>query len=120
MKTQQVRKVGEVVKTAHQASEKLAMPAAPVALGAQVKLIAKTHEKVTGKKSWVTEYSTAITIILGIIWSFGKILDFHFPDRSWTVWVKIVDAYIPMVLVTCAILYRVYPYINMVFPHQKK
>ena len=119
MKSQQ-KKEEAISKTAHETSEKLATPLAPVALGAEIKAVADAHSNITGKKSWLSEHSMDVTIFLGFIWSIGRVLYFYYPDRIWTVWVKIVDTFVPILCMTFAIIYRLYPFINVFFPSKKK
>lgn len=120
MKSTEEKKEEAVTKTAHETSEKLAVPLAPVALGAEVKVVAEAHSKITGKKNWVAEHSTDLTIFLGFLWCIFRIVYFFYPDTSWTIWVKIIDTFLPAVIVLLAILYRLYPLIDMFFSRNKQ
>jgi hypothetical protein len=108
-----------ITKTAHKTSEKLAEPIAPIGLGAEVKVIADAHSKVTGKKSWVAKHSTDLTIFLGLLWCIFRVVDFFYPEVPWTNWTKIIDVFLPAVFMLLAMLYRLYPTVNMFFSRNK-
>lgn len=110
----------EALKTAHEASEKLAQPAAPIGLGAQISLIANAHSKISGKRNWLTTHSIDITIFIGLLWSMGKIINYYYPDGSWAIAIKMLDAFSPAAIVLLAIIYRLYPYINVFLNSREK
>lgn len=119
MQARKRKKEKTIAKTAHETSEKLAVPIAPTALGAEVKTIAEVHSKVTGKKNWATKHSTDLTVLIGLLWCIFRIIYFFYPDTSWTIWVKIIDFFLPAIFILLAILYRLYPAINMFFSGKK-
>jgi hypothetical protein len=107
------------IRTARQVSKKLAIPLAPLGLAEEAKTIAAAHSKTRGKDSWIVKYNTDVAIFLGFVWGVGKVLYFYCPDRPWTVWVKIIDTFLPIVALTLAVIYRLYPHINVFFLNKK-
>lgn len=103
------------IKTTHEVSGKLAETVGPWGLATGVKNVSEIHEKVTGKKNWFTKHSIDIAIFIGFVWGIGKVLYFYFPDSPWTAWVNVLDAFIPITATVLAIIYRLYPHINLFF-----
>ena len=120
MKAKQEKKEEAIIKKTHDASEKIATPVSPVGLTAGIKLAAKTHAEVTGEKNRLAKYSNEIAIFLGLIWSTGKIVRFYYPDCNWIAWVRVVDEFMPMAVTIFAIIYRLYPHINIFFSRKKQ
>ena len=102
-------------EVAHKVSEKVAEPVAPLALGAQIKSLAIAHSEVAGKKNWLIEHSTDISIFLGFVWCVFRVVHFYYPDRTWTVWVRFVDVFLPATVMFVAVIYRLYPLIDVFF-----
>lgn len=106
--------------TARETSEMLARPVAPLALGAELRLLGEAHSKVSGKQNWLMKHSIDMTLFLGLIWGIGKIVYFYYPDTSWTIWVKAVDSFLPAIVIILAIMYRLYPLIDVFYSRKKK
>lgn len=119
-KIKQPKQKRHYTKTARNVSEKLAQPAAPIGLGAQIKLVGDAYSEVMGKRNWISRHSMDITIFIGLFWSIGKIILFFNPAHPWGQWIMTIDAFAPMCIVCIAIAYRVYPYINVFFQHDRK
>ena len=102
------------VKKVHEASEKVVQTIAPAAFEA-TKVITKTQSKVTHKDNWFVKHSIDLTIFFGLVWAIGKIMYFYYPDATWTMWVKIIDVFTPVLVVLLAMVCRLYPYVRSFF-----
>jgi len=120
MSISQDKKEKAAVKDAHETAEKIAEPIAPLAMGAQVKFAAKTHAKVTGRKNWLIKHHVDLTIFLGLVWCILRVIQFYFSDRAWTVWIKLIDVFLPAIFMFLSLIYRMYPFINLFSFHKKR